>query len=84
MLDLIPRIRSGRRRPVAARSAGRRILVWTGRILAVLLGLALLGAGYESVSEAADARAYPPPGRMVDVGGYPLHINCVGTAVQPS
>jgi pimeloyl-ACP methyl ester carboxylesterase len=23
-------------------------------------------------------RAYPPPGEMVDVGGYSLHINCVG------
>src|SRR5215204_3612412 len=23
-------------------------------------------------------RAYPPPGQMVDVGGYSLHINCVG------
>jgi pimeloyl-ACP methyl ester carboxylesterase len=57
----------------------RRFLIWSGRILAVLLGLALLGAVYESVSEAADARAYPPPGQMVDVGGYRLHVNCVGT-----
>ena len=38
---------------------GRRFLVWLGGILAVLLGLSLLGAGYESVAEAADARAYP-------------------------
>jgi pimeloyl-ACP methyl ester carboxylesterase len=57
----------------------RRFLIWSGRILAVLLGLALLGAVYESVSEAADARAYPPPGQMVDVGGYGLHLNCIGT-----
>src|SRR5205823_9103794 len=57
----------------------RRFLIGSGKILAVLLGLALLGAAYESVSEAADARAYPPPGQMVDVGGYRLHINCVGT-----
>ena len=57
----------------------RRFLIGSGTVLAVLLGLALLGAAYESVSEAADARAYPPPGRMVDVGGYRLHINCVGT-----
>src|SRR6266702_845199 len=48
-------------------------------MLAVLVGLSLLGAGYESVSEAADARAYPPPGQLVDVGGYRLHIKCVGT-----
>ena len=30
------------------------------------------------IKEAADARAYPPPGQMVDVGGYRLHINCTG------
>ena len=34
---------------------------------------------YESVAEAADARAYPAPGRMIDVGGHRLHINCIGT-----
>jgi pimeloyl-ACP methyl ester carboxylesterase len=57
---------------------GRGFLVWTGGIVAVLLALATLGALYESAAEAADARAYPPPGRMVDVGGHRLHINCVG------
>jgi pimeloyl-ACP methyl ester carboxylesterase len=56
----------------------RRFLIGSSRVLAILLGLALLGAAYESVSEAADARAYPPPGQMVDVGGFRLHINCVG------
>src|SRR5262245_51171340 len=25
-------------------------------------------------------RPYPPPGRLVDVGGYKLHINCSGEA----
>jgi pimeloyl-ACP methyl ester carboxylesterase len=39
----------------------------------------LLGAGYESVAEALDVRAYPPPGQLVDVGGFRLHIYCVGT-----
>lgn len=24
-------------------------------------------------------RAYPPPGKMVDVGGYRLHLNCTGS-----
>ena len=57
----------------------RRFLIGSSKVLAVLLGVALLGAAYESVSEAADARAYPPPGLMVDVGGYRVHINCVGT-----
>ena len=48
-------------------------------LLGVLVVLGLSGALYESVAEAADARAYAPPGQMVDVGGYRLHINCVGT-----
>src|SRR4051794_16226399 len=62
---------------------GRRVLRGIGRTLATLFGLivvlGLVGAIYESMAEAADVRAYPPPGQMVDVGGYRLHINCVGT-----
>ena len=54
-----------------------------GRVLVGLVGLvvvaSLAGSVYESVAEAADVRAYPPPGRMIDVGGHRLHINCVGT-----
>jgi pimeloyl-ACP methyl ester carboxylesterase len=50
-----------------------------GGVLALLLGLMLLGAFYESVAEAADVRSFSPPGQMVDVGGHRLHINCVGT-----
>jgi len=44
-----------------------------------IIGLALVGYMYEPIAEAADAKAYPPPGQMVDVGGYRLHINCTGT-----
>jgi pimeloyl-ACP methyl ester carboxylesterase len=47
--------------------------------VASLLGLLLLGYIYEPVAEAADAKAYPPPGQLVDVGGRRLHINCTGT-----
>jgi len=38
-----------------------------------------VGYIFEPVAEAADAKAYPPPGQLVDVGGYRLHINCTGT-----
>ena len=44
-----------------------------------LLVLGLLGARHESLLEDAEVRAYPPPGAMVDVGGYRLHLHCVGT-----
>jgi pimeloyl-ACP methyl ester carboxylesterase len=39
----------------------------------------LLGYLYEPLAEASDAQKYPPPGEMVDVGGYQLHIDCRGT-----
>lgn len=58
---------------------GRRWLVWLGRIAAVLLLLLVAGAVYESSAEAADDRAFPPPGQMVDVGGHRLHIDCQGS-----
>ncbi|NTU82364.1 MAG: alpha/beta fold hydrolase [Chloroflexales bacterium] len=55
--------------------------IGTGLIVALvlLIVLGLAGAVYESAAEAADLRAYPPPGQLVDVGGYRLHINCTGT-----
>lgn len=58
---------------------GRGCLVWLGGMVAALLGLMLLGALYESLSEAAERRAAPPTGQLVDVGGYRLHLTCVGT-----
>jgi hypothetical protein len=61
---------------------GRRVLRRIGRTLAALVGLivvlGLVGAMYESAAEAADVRAYPPPRQLVDVGGYRLHIDCIG------
>ncbi len=58
---------------------GRGCLLWLGGLVVAVLGLMLVGAIYESAAEAADVRAYPPLGQMIDVGGYRLHINCVGT-----
>jgi pimeloyl-ACP methyl ester carboxylesterase len=54
-------------------------MIWMGGVVAVFLLLALVGAIYEPIAEAADAKAYPPPGKMVDVGGYRLHLNCMGS-----
>jgi len=33
---------------------------------------------YEDVRAAEDIQRYPPPGKLVDVGGYRLHIDCMG------
>jgi pimeloyl-ACP methyl ester carboxylesterase len=57
---------------------GKGCLQWFGASLVVLIVLMLVGYIYEPIAEAADAKAYPPPGQIVDVGGYRLHINCTG------
>jgi pimeloyl-ACP methyl ester carboxylesterase len=55
---------------------------WTGvallGLVVVLLMLAVVGAIYQAVATERAERAYPPPGEMVDVGGYSVHIDCVG------
>ena len=56
----------------------RGCLNWLGWIAVLIIGLALFGYFYEPWAEARDAKAYPPPGQLVDVGGYRLHINCTG------
>jgi pimeloyl-ACP methyl ester carboxylesterase len=47
-------------------------------VLAVLM-LASVGGGYETVREYLDARTYPMPGQLVDVGGHRLHLYCTGS-----
>jgi chemotaxis protein CheX len=48
----------------------RGCLIWLGWIVIAAIGLMGLGAIYESVAEASDAKAYPAPGQLIDVGGY--------------
>jgi pimeloyl-ACP methyl ester carboxylesterase len=63
-------------------STARRIMRWTGKALlwlvVALVVLAVVGAIYQAIATERDERAYPPPGHLVNVGGYSLHINCVG------
>ena len=58
------------------RSPGARWLLYP--VLATL-AVCSVGGGYETVREALDARTYPMPGQLVDVGGYRLHLHCTGT-----
>jgi pimeloyl-ACP methyl ester carboxylesterase len=43
------------------------------------LALASIGGGYQTLGEAADAKAYPMPGQLIDVGGHRLHLRCTGS-----
>jgi len=61
----------------------RRLRRWFRRIVltaATLLVVAVAaGAIYQWVSERRDLERYAPPGRLVDVGGYRLHLHCIGS-----
>jgi pimeloyl-ACP methyl ester carboxylesterase len=52
-----------------------RIIVF---IAAVVVVLAAAGVAYQSTGSARDRRAQPVPGQLVDVGGYKMHIHCIG------
>ena len=69
--------------PHQNRQPRSRLLRWTRRVLLGLLvtplALAGIGASYQAIATARDVSAFPPPGQMVDVGGYKMHILCTGT-----
>jgi pimeloyl-ACP methyl ester carboxylesterase len=56
---------------------------WTIRIFVGLVGLtvvaALTGATYQWLATRRDLAATPFPGRLVDIGGYRLHLWCTGS-----
>jgi hypothetical protein len=43
-----------------------------------LVALAIIGATYQVIATEIDKRAYPPPGKLVEVNGHLMHINCMG------
>jgi hypothetical protein len=64
-------------------SKKRGCLKWGGVALGglALLLLALLTLTWfqGSRAKAALRAKYPPPGQMVDVGGYKMHLYCLGS-----
>jgi pimeloyl-ACP methyl ester carboxylesterase len=55
---------------------------WTMRIFVVLgaflIVAALSGATYQWIATRKELAATPPPGHLVDIGGYRLHLWCTG------
>ena len=58
------------------------------RVALVTVGIAALLAlgffGWGGIARYSLANAHPPPGQLVDVGGYRLHIDCVGQGTGPT
>jgi len=44
-----------------------------------VLAISSLGGGYETVSAAVSTNTNPMPGRMIDIGGHRLHLDCSGS-----
>lgn len=58
------------------KGSGCARLVAGGVLFLAVLGI--VGAAYQDLSMARDRKLYPPPGQLVDVGGYRLHLYCTG------
>jgi pimeloyl-ACP methyl ester carboxylesterase len=55
------------------------LLRWIVRgLFLVMLFLAFAGFLYENIFEARDRRFNPMPGKLIDVGGRKMHIDCSG------
>lgn len=49
-----------------------------GGLAAFVVVLIVAGCAYQAIAEWNEARMYPPPGQLIDVGGYKLHLYCTG------
>jgi pimeloyl-ACP methyl ester carboxylesterase len=56
----------------------RKLLRFTAIVLVGVTAMVPIGVVYQTVSTARDRRIYPPPGHLFDVGGYRLHLYCMG------
>lgn len=55
---------------------------WVKRVAITIsilaITLALIGAIYEQAARSQAAKDFPAPGRLVDIGGRQIHLNCEG------
>ena len=53
----------------------KRSLIWVTILISTL---AIMGLIYQTAATEADQKKYPPPGLLVNVDGYKMHIYCLG------
>jgi pimeloyl-ACP methyl ester carboxylesterase len=63
---------------VQTRRSGSGKARWLLTAVIAVLVLASIGATYEHVASARDGAAVAAPGRLYDVGGHRLHLDCHG------
>ena len=60
-------------------ASARVVMGYPALFVLVAVAIALLiGALYQVFSEVSDLHKYPPQGELVDVGGFRLHLSCLG------
>ena len=52
-------------------------MFFTG-LLVLLFIVSITGLIYQTAAMEADRQNYPPPGNLIDVGGFKMHIYCAG------
>ena len=48
------------------------------RLSIFIFVLAITGMVYQTAASEADQREFPPPGNLIDIGGFKMHIHCEG------
>src|SRR5215467_6788173 len=48
-------------------------------VFALVVVVLVLGVAYEQIARANLLRLYPPPGKLVDIGGRRIEVDCRGT-----
>ena len=74
---------AGKLRMAGTKRSGAGCLRWLGRValggVFLLLGLAAIGAIYQAIASARDAKLYKPVNQMVDVNGIQMRLDCRGS-----
>lgn len=61
-----------------ARNCARALRIVLAAEVAALVIVALIGLRYERRARRQDAAQFYPPGKLIDLGGYRLHLYCTG------
>lgn len=62
----------------------RWLKIGLGCVGALLVLLVLSGVAWQQIEERRDRERFPPPGKLVDVGGRRLHLRCEGAGPGPT